>query len=224
MSGRTCGWTLLLVVGPLVATGDFRSPEAKKARYPERGDKYAAQEQYREAIPEYRNMLPIDPANEGAIRQLGLSYYQLGELGEAYRYLLKAKELAPDIRLKLGTISSLAASPEAVDAAIQRFEAAKAPNSGGLQHLLGMVYLARREPSRAEAAFLKATELESTRVDAYLRLGDIYQTSGRCDEALAKVNAALKVNPRALPAQMDLASSTSAREASRRPNRRRKWS
>src|SRR5437879_6487547 len=73
----------------------------------DRDDKYDAQEQYQEAILEYRNVLRIDPANERAIRQLGLAHYQLGELGQAFRYLLKAEELAPDnpeVRLKLGTI------------------------------------------------------------------------------------------------------------------------
>src|ERR1700730_10295653 len=96
MSRRTRAWTLLLVVGLLVAIGCSRSPGAKKARFLERGDKYAAQEHYPEAILEYRNLLRLDPANDRAIRQLGVSYYQLGELGEAYRYLLKAEELVPD--------------------------------------------------------------------------------------------------------------------------------
>ena len=50
MSRRTRGWTCLLVVGLLVVAGCSRSPEAKKARHLERGDKYAAQEQYQEAI------------------------------------------------------------------------------------------------------------------------------------------------------------------------------
>jgi tetratricopeptide (TPR) repeat protein len=76
MSPSTRGWTLLLVVGLLVATDCPRSPEVKKARHLERGDKYAAQEQYPEAILEYRNVLRIDPANERAIRQLGLAHYQ----------------------------------------------------------------------------------------------------------------------------------------------------
>src|SRR5882724_888864 len=111
MSRRTCGWALLLIAALLIVTGCARSSEAKKTRHLERADKYAAQEQYREAILEYRNVLRIDPANERAIRQLGLSHYQLGQLAEAFRYLLKAEELAPDapdVRLKLGTIYFLA--------------------------------------------------------------------------------------------------------------------
>src|SRR6266581_5173192 len=107
MSRRTRGWTLLLVAGLLSVAGCSRSPEAQKARYLERGDKYAAREQYREAIIEYRNVLRYDGANVRAMRQLGVAHYTLGEPAQAYRYLLKAQELAPgdlEVRLKLGTI------------------------------------------------------------------------------------------------------------------------
>jgi len=104
-------WTILLAVGLLVVAGCSRSPEAQKARYLERGDKYAAREQYREAILEYRNVLRLEPANARAMRQLGLLHNQLGEFAQAFRFLLKAQELTPDdgeVRLKLGGIYLLA--------------------------------------------------------------------------------------------------------------------
>src|SRR6266702_3933730 len=94
-SARTHGWVILLVVGLVVAASCARSPEAQKARHLERGDKYAAREQYREAIIEYRNVLRYDGANVRAMRQLGVAHYTLGEPAQAYRYLLKAQELAP---------------------------------------------------------------------------------------------------------------------------------
>src|SRR5882724_13061741 len=111
MSRRTRGWTLLLVVGLLIVAGCSRSPEAQKARHLERGDKYAAREQYREAILEYRNVLRLEPANARATKQLGLLHHQLVEFAQAFRFLLKAQELTPDdseVRLKLGGIYLLA--------------------------------------------------------------------------------------------------------------------
>src|SRR5215468_9612228 len=107
MARHKHGCTVLLVVGLLIVAGCSRSPEAQKARYLERGDKYVAREQYREAILEYRNVIRLDPANARATKQLGLAHYQLGELGQAFRYLLKAQETSPedsDVRLKLGGI------------------------------------------------------------------------------------------------------------------------
>jgi len=84
-----------------------RSPEAKKARYLQRGDRYFQKEQYREAILEYRNALRLDEKNPRAVRQLGLAHFQLAEIGQALRYLLKAQEQSPDdldVRLKIGLI------------------------------------------------------------------------------------------------------------------------
>src|SRR5215831_15724219 len=115
MSPQFRVWTILLAVGLLVMAGCSRSPEAQKARYLERGDKYAARQQYRDAILEYRNVLRLDPANARATRQLGLLHYQLGELAQAFRFLLKAQELTPDdneVRVKLGGIYLLGGKRE----------------------------------------------------------------------------------------------------------------
>src|SRR5215469_2122502 len=115
MSRHLRVWAMLLAVGLLAAAGCSRSPEAQKARYLERGDKYAAREQYREAILEYRNVLRLDPANARATRQLGLLHNQLGEFAQAFRFLLKAQELTPDdseVRLKLGGIYLLGGKHE----------------------------------------------------------------------------------------------------------------
>src|SRR6266849_331586 len=99
--------TLLVLVTLLLVVGCARSPEAKKARYLERGDRYFQKEQYREAIIEYRNALRIDGQNPRATRQLGLAHYQLGQLGQAYPLLLRAQALEPDnstVALRVATI------------------------------------------------------------------------------------------------------------------------
>ena len=100
-------WMVLLAVGLVMMAGCTRSPEAKKARHLARGDTYFSRQQYREALIEYRNVLRIEATNPRAIRQLGLAHYQIGELGQAFRYLRKSQELAPDdleVRGKLGNI------------------------------------------------------------------------------------------------------------------------
>src|SRR5258706_4448515 len=99
----------------LVLSGCSRSPEAKKARYLERGNRYFKQEQYREAILEYRNVLRVDQKEPAATRQLGMAYYQLGQMGLAFRYLSQAQQLDPDntdVRLKLASIYVLGGRPD----------------------------------------------------------------------------------------------------------------
>jgi tetratricopeptide (TPR) repeat protein len=109
---RTTRWlVLMLVVGLVVATGCIRSPQAKKAHHLERGDRLFSLQRYSEAIREYRNVLRLDGAHAHAFQQIGLAYYQLGELEQAFPFLLRAKVYHPnnlDIRLKLGTIYLLA--------------------------------------------------------------------------------------------------------------------
>src|SRR2546426_7187399 len=92
MSPITARWMALLAAG-LLAAACARSPEAQKARHLEHGDRYVQREQFREAIIEYRNVLRFDQNNGHAMRQLGLAHYQLGELAQAYQYLLKAQEI-----------------------------------------------------------------------------------------------------------------------------------
>src|SRR5207244_9050019 len=89
---RICIILLLSVF--VVATGCARSPDAKKARHLERGDKYFSRAQYREAVIEYANVLQVDRANPRAIRQLAIAHYQLGQIGQAFPYLIKQYALA----------------------------------------------------------------------------------------------------------------------------------
>jgi len=91
----------------LLASGCARSPEAQKARRLERGDRYTRAERYREAVLEYRNVLRLEPDHARALRRLGFAHFQLGEMGQAFRALLRAQALEPEnpeVRIKLGTI------------------------------------------------------------------------------------------------------------------------
>src|SRR3989454_12429162 len=113
MGHVTKAWVLLLV-GVTLVTGCARSPEAKKVRHLERGDKYFAKAQYREALIEYAGVLQLDGTNTRAIRQLALAHYQLGQFGQAFPYLVKSQELDPgnsEVRLKMECIYLLTRNP-----------------------------------------------------------------------------------------------------------------
>src|SRR5437016_7424245 len=108
------GWIILLLTLLVAMTGCSRSPEAQKARHLERGDKYFSKAQYREAVIEYANVLQLDRANPRAIRQLAFAHYQLGQIGQAFPYLVKSQALDPvdpEVRLKLGSIYLVARQP-----------------------------------------------------------------------------------------------------------------
>src|SRR3972149_8114209 len=88
------------------------------------------------------------------------------------------------------------AGSERIGAGARRRQTARLPGSAAHHDLLGQVHLARRETERAEAAYLKALELQPQRVGTYVRLGDLYAGSGEYDPAPAPPGPRLPEDPR----------------------------
>jgi len=153
-----------------------RSPEAKKARYLERGDRYFKQEQYRDAVIEYRNTLRIDGNNAHAIRQLGFAYYQLGQFGQSFRFLLKAEELEPentDIPLKLATVYLLGGRLEDARGQIDRVLQREPKNLEALV-LLGGAAITPVEVDAAIQRFQGVLADYQNKARLHLALGSLY--------------------------------------------------
>src|SRR5207244_1889771 len=135
-----------------------------------------AKAQYREALIEYANVLQIDGTNTRAIRQLALSHYQLGELGQAYPYLLKSKELDRDnldVRLKLGIIYLLGQRPErAWTEAISALD--QDPKNLEVLALLAEAARAQREVETAIRRLEGVRAEFSNSAKLYLALGTLY--------------------------------------------------
>src|SRR5882724_6417381 len=199
---------LLLVVGMLVVAGCSRSPEAQKARHLERGDKYAAREEYREAILEYRNVLRVDSANARAMRQLGVTHYSLGEVGQAYRYLLKAQDLAPgdlEVRLKLGTIYLLGNKPDEARQEATFVLEREPKNFEGLALLAGVA--ATREEVDASIQRLEALRADlGDRAKFYLTLGALYLRKQDLPSAERAFQEAVAREPKSVEAHSALGS------------------
>src|SRR5262249_12326254 len=138
---------------------------------------------------------------------VGMGLRAQGKSTQAKQEFEAAIALAPGYVEPLIQLVDMALLEKQPDAALNRVtkQIGLAPNSGRLQQLLGMLYLARRETRLAEGAFLKAIELEPRLIESYLRLGNLYRESGRDNEALAKFEEALKVQPQNISALMLLA-------------------
>jgi tetratricopeptide (TPR) repeat protein len=201
-------WAPLLLVVLVVATGCTRSPEARKARYLERGDAYFKKEQYREAVIEYWNVLRLDQNHPRAIAQIGLAHFQLGEAAQAFRFLLRAQELTPDdpeVRLKLGTIYLMARkSQEATDEA----EAVLAKNPGSLDALVLLANAADSpEEIAAALARLEAARGEHDgRARFHLALGTLYLRQRQPDRAVEALERAVAREPKSVEAHVALGS------------------
>ena len=205
MSHVTKAWVLLLVGVTLVA-GCARSPEAKKARHLERGDKYFSKAQYREALIEYANVLQLDRANPRAIRQLALTHYQLGQMGQAFPYLVKAQELDPedaDVRVKLGSIYFVARQPAEARQQVAGILGKDPKNFEALLLWAG----AASTPQEVDAAIQR---LEETRADhgdkarLHMALGALYVRKLETSKAERALQEAAAKEPKSLEAHTAL--------------------
>ncbi|MGH8186989.1 MAG: tetratricopeptide repeat protein, partial [Steroidobacteraceae bacterium] len=90
--------TVLLVAG---CSGD---PVARARAFVESGDRYAANNQLREAALEYRNALEQQPNSTEVHYKLGVIYEQLGDVEDAQRAFMRVTELDdayPDADLRV---------------------------------------------------------------------------------------------------------------------------
>src|SRR6185295_1062505 len=198
----------LLALILLVAVGCARSPEAKKARHLERGDRYYKQEQYREAGIEYRNAVRIDANSAQANRQLGLVYYHLGEYAQAFRFLLKGQELEPEnleVRLKIGQIYLLGGRVEEA-----RREALRAleKDANNLDALILIAGAARSKEDLAAAIrqLEAARSAADTQAKLHLALAGLYLRTGDQVAAERELRAAIAREPKSVEAHGALAS------------------
>src|SRR5262245_54884379 len=224
-------WIALGLSVLIPTTGCSRSAEANKTQHLERGDKYFAKAQFREAIIEYANVVRIDEKNVRAYRQIALAHYQLGEVGQAVPYLMKVQELDPEdreVRLKLGTLylvarqpvqarqqaavvlekdptnfealllwAGTAATPQEVDAAIQRLEDARGQygDKAKLYMALGALYGRKNDLPNAERVLKEAVAKEPKSVDAHTVLGDLYLRKRDLARAEQEYKTAAELSP-----------------------------
>ena len=148
----------LILLFPILLIIGCTSAEQKKNMYLEKGDKFYAEKQYKEAIIEYRNVLRIDANNVDATRKLALSYYSVEDFGNALQALLTVRHANPDdldIRL---------------EAARCYFHFGKLKE--GREELN---FILEKEPQRLDALFLLAELAKSSEevADALDRLKDL---------------------------------------------------
>ena len=98
-----CLWSALAIMSLVMGC----SAETRKARRLKAAETYFQNKKYDEAAIEYMNALRLDPSNRVVIRQLGLTFLELGKSPQAALLLRKAADLDPEdleIRVKLSAL------------------------------------------------------------------------------------------------------------------------
>jgi tetratricopeptide (TPR) repeat protein len=98
---------LLLGVAAAVIASACSDPEVAKARHMEKADRHMANQEYQQAILEYRNALKAVPRDGEGRFKLAEAYLKVGRPMEAAREYVRAADLLPDradIQIKAGSV------------------------------------------------------------------------------------------------------------------------
>ncbi|HEX8042539.1 tetratricopeptide repeat protein [Candidatus Deferrimicrobium sp.] len=195
---------LLLACFLLVACS---GPEAKKAKFLERGKEHSAKGDFVRAGLEFKNAIQIDPKFAEAYHQLGLSLLSRGDFRGAYGSLSKATDLDPKLlpaQIQLGKLLLIAGEREK---AMEKAELVlkSAPDDVDAQLLKGAVLLVGKETAKA-CVYLEGLQAKGIdRPDLYLLLARAYMQEKDSRGAEAVLLQGLKRNPKVLPLRRALA-------------------
>jgi tetratricopeptide (TPR) repeat protein len=160
-------------------------------------DAYRAEANFDAAIGVYRKLQEMFPKSPEVPFSVGVTFRQMDKREEARQAFAKVLELSPD---SLGAYEQLVAMDVAdkqYAAALQRTQTLidRRPKLAGPRLLQAQIYLAEHDTTRAEAASLKALELEPGSQVAYLMLAQVYVDTKQDQKALDALQRDLQANP-----------------------------
>ena len=172
--------TLLLLVVAVLAASSCTNPEQAKADYLRRGEAFLKEKKFQEATIEFRNAIQIDDRLAPAYWGLAQAYEGLQRGNEAFDALRKAVELDPNnlaARVRLGTYYILVYDRQ------------------------------KKEDFLNEAERLAGEVLakEQNNIEAHVLLANVLTLRGKHQEALAKLQRAIEIDPNRIESHISLA-------------------
>jgi len=157
-----------------------------------------------EADEAFHGLLRVSPGNAEAHYWIGMLRVRKGDRLEAKAEFDTAATLAPTFFEPINQLALLELADGKGDAAAARVKKQidAAPTSAPLYDLLGLVNSARNDVPGAEAAFLKAAQLDPRLAEPHLRLADLYMNAGKYDDALPQALETLRLDPNNTRAMM----------------------
>lgn len=160
----TVSFVVVAILIAAVATlqGCSRSPQAREAKFLERGKKFVQQRDFSRAILEFNNAAKTMPKDAEPRYQLGLAYWSSGVLAEAYFALMKATELNPKhvgAQAKLAELLATSGGQDLVEAGKHAEQAAAiSPEDPEALYALSLTKYRLGKTEDAEQEFRKTLE------------------------------------------------------------------
>jgi tetratricopeptide (TPR) repeat protein len=199
---------LLLLAELNVATGNYQEVIAPMADLvKKRPDLAPAQtllaEAYRsmgrldEATAVVREKIRLSPKDSQAYFLLGVILRQQNKSDEAQQAFQKTLEISPDNLLPINQLVELDLASKNFESAMQRVQVQlqKTPKVAALHVMEAKIYIGQLAWDRAEAALLKALELEPNFPSAYELLIVTYMATNKFPQAVSELQAYLAKQP-----------------------------
>jgi putative PEP-CTERM system TPR-repeat lipoprotein len=196
-------WIVPAILSLAVVAGCSKNAQ----QYYASGDKYFAQQKYKEAVVEYRNAILKDPKFGDAHFKLAEAYVRVGDAGGAVREYVYAADLLPgklEAQLKAGSFLLLASRYD--DAKVRAERALKIdPKNLEAQLLLGNATFGLKDLEAAVHQIEEAIQLDPKSGRTYLVLGTIEAAKGDAAAAEKAFRQAVELDPKSAMAHLALA-------------------
>ncbi len=198
----------LFVVVAAVSVASCKSdPKVAAREHLEDGNRQLAQQQYPEAILEYRRAVQADPRLGEARLQLAHAYASSGDGQNALKEYARASDLLPDdtsAQVKAGNFMLLAGRFEDAQGVAKRMLARDA-NNVEAQILLANSLAGMKDLDGAVAAFETAVTMDPKRSATYSELGSVRLIGGQKEAAEAAFRKAIEIDEKSANAHLSLA-------------------
>jgi tetratricopeptide (TPR) repeat protein len=182
-------------------------------------DDYLNQQDYEKAISLYETLIPQNPQNAQAHRNLGYAYAKVGRLADAIQENLTVLQIVPNDYVSMRNLALLYRDSDKLPEAVQQAEkliAATPDNEKGVSYLLlgslyaqtgkateavgaykqaGALYLQQNRATEAVQPFQAALQLAPDDYTLHQQLAMAFQQLGRYDDALAEADRSLSLAP-----------------------------
>ncbi len=160
------------------------------------GNVHAGLNQLNEAKTVYENVLKSDPNKAAAYTNLGVVYYQQGDLDGAITQFEKALAIEPQDAETQYMLGAAYVQKNDLTSAEKAFQQALTVKPDLAQALIGRgnVYLLQKQYDQALADLQKATDLQPSLPEGWLALGQVLAAQGKATDAAAALDKCLKLS------------------------------
>ena len=195
---RLCVVLILIFAAACASTQDpQREKKAEAAR--NLGEAYLLEQNFTLALKELLKAESLNPNDPYVHNSIGLAYYGKRKYDMAIRHYKRALDLKDDYAPAMNNLGNAYMAQKRWDSAIEYFEKAINTSLYATPHFpmstLGAVYYEKGDYRRSEQYYLEALDLEPDFVQALRGIARTYMAMGRVEDAIFKLEKAVRINP-----------------------------